>query len=94
MFFNLGILVPCVEKTLESLLKKLNNSVSAALNVNMLAQASTDSKKGVSGGPGKAVMPTIGQSAQFKANLWSGLERLMEDIYSICLKTSHLHKVS
>lgn len=45
------------------------------------------------GGPGKAVMPAPGQSVQFRASLWSNLEKLMDDIYHVCVQTSHLHKV-
>ena len=44
-------------------------------------------------GPGKAVMPGPGQSVQFRASLWSSLEKLMDDIYHACVQTSHLHKV-
>lgn len=45
------------------------------------------------GGPGKAVMPAPGQSVQFRASLWSNLEKLMDDIFHVCVQTSHLHKV-
>ncbi|RXG60114.1 Conserved oligomeric Golgi complex subunit 5 [Armadillidium vulgare] len=91
VFYNLGMLHSSVEKVLDNLIKHLNKSVTSALDVNYLTQLTQNTKKG--GAPGKAVMPTIGQSAQFRANLWAGLEKLMDDIYHICMKTSHLHKV-
>lgn len=90
VFHNLGILVPSVEKVLESLITRLNNSVSLSLDVNALTQVNQDTKKA---GPGKAIMPAPGQSAQFRASLWSNLEKLMDDIYHVCVQTSHLHKV-
>ncbi|XP_047499735.1 conserved oligomeric Golgi complex subunit 5-like [Penaeus chinensis] len=90
VFHNLGILVPSVEKVLESLITRLNNSVSLSLDVNALTQMNQDTRKA---GPGKAIMPAPGQSAQFRASLWSNLEKLMDDIYHVCVQTSHLHKV-
>ncbi|XP_071540441.1 conserved oligomeric Golgi complex subunit 5 [Panulirus ornatus] len=90
VFHNLGILVPSVEKVLDSLITRLNNSVSQTLDVNALMQMSQDTRKG---GPGKAIMPAPGQSVQFRASLWSNLEKLMDDIYHACVQTSHLHKV-
>lgn len=91
VFHNLGILVPSVEKVLDTLIARLNNSVSLSLDVNALAQMSQDTRKTV--GPGKAIMPGPGQSVQFRASLWSSLEKLMDDIYHACVQTSHLHKV-
>lgn len=91
VFHNLGILVPSVEKVLDTLIARLNNSVSLTLDVNALTQMSQDPRK--SSGPGKAIMPAPGQSVQFRASLWSNLEKLMDDIYHVCVQTSHLHKV-
>ncbi|KAG7169758.1 Conserved oligomeric Golgi complex subunit 5-like [Homarus americanus] len=90
VFHNLGILVPSVEKVLDSLIARLNRSVSLTLDVNALMQISQDTRKS---GPGKAIMPGPGQSVQFRASLWSNLEKLMDDIYHACVQTSHLHKV-
>ncbi|XP_045618166.1 conserved oligomeric Golgi complex subunit 5 [Procambarus clarkii] len=90
VFHNLGILVTSVEKVLDSLIGRLNKSVSLTLDVNALLQMSQDTRKS---GPGKAIMPGPGQSVQFRASLWSNLEKLMDDIYHACVQTSHLHKV-
>ncbi|KAK3848763.1 hypothetical protein Pcinc_044460, partial [Petrolisthes cinctipes] len=79
-----------VEKVLDSLITRLNKSVSLALDVHALMHISQDIRRG---GPGKAVMPAPGQSVQFRASLWSNLEKLMDDIYHVCIQTSHLHKV-
>ncbi|KAK3848762.1 hypothetical protein Pcinc_044460, partial [Petrolisthes cinctipes] len=90
VFHNLGVLVTSVEKVLDSLITRLNKSVSLALDVHALMHISQDIRRG---GPGKAVMPAPGQSVQFRASLWSNLEKLMDDIYHVCIQTSHLHKV-
>lgn len=90
VFHNLGILVPSVEKVLDTLITRLNKSVSQTLDVNSLLQVCQDTRKS---GPGKAIMPGPGQSVQFRASLWSNLEKLMDDIYHACVQTSHLHKV-
>ncbi|CAL4237049.1 unnamed protein product, partial [Meganyctiphanes norvegica] len=90
VFHNLGILVPSVEKVLDSLITRLNKSVSQSLDVNVLTAITDTNKKG---GPGKAIMPGPGNLAQFRASLWSNLEKLMDDIYHVCVQTSHLHRV-
>lgn len=90
VFHNLGILVPSVEKVLDALIARLNKSVSQSLDINVLTAINDTSKKG---GPGKAIMPGPGGSAQFRASLWSNLEKLMDDIYHVCVQTSHLHRV-
>lgn len=43
--------------------------------------------------PGKAIIPTMGQSVQFRSNLWLGLEKLMETITTVCMNAYQLHKV-
>lgn len=91
VFHNLGMLVPSVERVLNSLTSSINRSVANALDVNALLQMTQDNRRG--GGPGKAVMPAPGQSVQFRASLWSNLEKLMDDIFHVCVQTSHLHKV-
>lgn len=91
VFHNLGMLVPSVERVLNSLTSSINHSVATALDVHALLQMTQDNRRG--GGPGKAVMPAPGQSVQFRASLWSNLEKLMDDIFHVCVQTSHLHKV-
>lgn len=91
VFHNLGMLVSSVERVLTALTTSLNRSVASALDVNALLQMIQTTRKG--GGPGKAVMPAPGQSVQFRASLWSNLEKLMDDIFHVCVQTSHLHKV-
>lgn len=46
VFHNLGILVPSVEKVLDSLIARLNNSVAHTLDVHALIQMNQDTKKG------------------------------------------------
>lgn len=37
-----------------------------------------------SGGPGRAAMPTPGNTAAFRAALWTNLEKLMDQICAAC----------
>lgn len=36
------------------------------------------------GGPGRAAMPTPGNTAAWRATLWTRMEQLMDSIYSAC----------
>ena len=38
--------------------------------------------------PGVAAMPTPGNTAQFRASLWSNMEKLMDGIYSYCAQVN------
>ena len=36
------------------------------------------------GGPGRAAMPATGNTAAFRATLWTSMEKLMDSLYSSC----------
>lgn len=42
------------------------------------------------GAPGRAVMPTPGNTAAFRAALWTNLEKLMDQICAACGQVSNL----
>ncbi|XP_035530581.1 conserved oligomeric Golgi complex subunit 5-like [Morone saxatilis] len=45
------------------------------------------------GAPGRAVLPTPGNTAAFRAALWTNLEKLMDQICAACRQVQHLQKV-
>ena len=46
------------------------------------------------GGPGRAAMPSPGNTAALRANLWTNMEKLMDNIYSACAQVGRLSLVS
>ncbi|KAL6057170.1 hypothetical protein STEG23_030046, partial [Scotinomys teguina] len=44
-------------------------------------------------GPGRAAMPTPGNTAAFRASLWTNMEKLMDHICAACGQVQHLQKV-
>lgn len=44
------------------------------------------------GAPGRAIMPTPGNTAAFRAALWTNLEKLMDQICAACGQVSNLHR--
>jgi predicted nucleotidyltransferase len=38
-------------------------------------------------------MPVTGNTAAFRASLWTNMEKLMDSIYSSCAQVQHLQKV-
>ena len=89
VFFNLGQMGENVDKMRENMLKKIRATLKTALDVNSLTESDASSKKG----PGRALMPTTGQTAQFRSNLWTAYEKLMEQILEVCTKWHTLYKV-
>ena len=47
----------------------------------------------VAGAPGKASMPAPGNTAAFRATLWTNLEKLMDAVHAGCAQVQHLQKV-
>ncbi|XP_033119679.1 conserved oligomeric Golgi complex subunit 5-like [Anneissia japonica] len=86
VFHNLGCLKETVNKVVEGCKETLQKNIQDALNVKS-TQSQTKS------GPGRASMPLPGNTAAFRATLWTNLEKLMDQIYSACGQVQHLQKV-
>ncbi|KAG8439924.1 hypothetical protein GDO86_005914 [Hymenochirus boettgeri] len=56
----------------------------------MLTQTSQAVQRGA---PGRAAMPSPGNTAAFRAALWTNMEKLMDQIYAACVQVQHLQKV-
>lgn len=90
VFFNLQLLEPQVLRVVQKATEKLQESISSALSItNLTQQASVPATKG----PGKAAMPITGNSAPFRAALWTNTERVTDNIYDACCQIRHLEKV-
>ncbi|XP_022783449.1 conserved oligomeric Golgi complex subunit 5-like isoform X1 [Stylophora pistillata] len=90
VFYNLGSLVSKVNEVVDKVRENLINSVKEALDPNTLSQMQPNAG---TGGPGRAAMPTPGNTAAWRATLWTRLEQLMDSIYSACGQVHHLQKV-
>lgn len=92
VFHNLGCLQAIVEKVVKGCQDNLHKNIKSCLDVQTLSQ-NPSSAHGMKGGPGKAAMPLTGNTAAFRATLWTNMEKLMDSIYATCAQIQHLQKV-
>uniref|UniRef100_A0A4W5PF64 Conserved oligomeric Golgi complex subunit 5 n=1 Tax=Hucho hucho TaxID=62062 RepID=A0A4W5PF64_9TELE len=88
VFYNLGSLRETISGVVEGYRTTIQDNVTAALDIKGLTQPA-----GNRGAPGRAVMPTPGNTAAFRAALWTNLEKLMDQICAACGQVQHLQKV-
>uniref|UniRef100_A0A4W5L5L2 Conserved oligomeric Golgi complex subunit 5 n=1 Tax=Hucho hucho TaxID=62062 RepID=A0A4W5L5L2_9TELE len=88
VFYNLGSLRETISGVVEGYRTTIQDNVTTALDIKGLTQPA-----GNRGAPGRAVMPTPGYTAAFRAALWTNLEKLMDQICAACGQVQHLHKV-
>ncbi|XP_060548669.1 conserved oligomeric Golgi complex subunit 5 [Pantherophis guttatus] len=89
VFYNLGTLKVTIANVVEGYCTALEENVSSALDFKVLTQPSQAAR----GGPGRAAMPTPGNTAAFRAALWTNMEKLMDQICAACGQVQHLQKV-
>ncbi|CAO2586083.1 Conserved oligomeric Golgi complex subunit 5, partial [Lemmus lemmus] len=90
VFHNLGTLKDTVTNVVDGYCASLEDSINSALDVKVLTQPS---QSAVRGGPGRATMPTPGNTAAFRASLWTNMEKLMDHICAAYGQVQHLQKV-
>ncbi|XP_062611400.1 conserved oligomeric Golgi complex subunit 5-like isoform X4 [Saccostrea cucullata] len=90
VFHNLGSLHHIVERVIQNCIENLNKNVRTSLDAQSLAQQNVPRGRG---GPGRAAMPVTGNTAAFRASLWTNMEKLMDNIYASCAQVQHLQKV-
>uniref|UniRef100_A0A4W3HQM3 Conserved oligomeric Golgi complex subunit 5 n=1 Tax=Callorhinchus milii TaxID=7868 RepID=A0A4W3HQM3_CALMI len=90
VFYNLGSLKETISCVVDGYRVSLEENVSSALDVKMLTQPLQASTRG---GPGRAAMPTPGNTPAFRAALWTNMEKLMDEICAGCGQVQHLQKV-
>ncbi|XP_063164072.1 conserved oligomeric Golgi complex subunit 5 isoform X1 [Candoia aspera] len=90
VFYNLGTLKVTITNVVEGYCTSLEENISNALDIKVLTQPSQTAARG---GPGRAAMPTPGNTAAFRAALWTNMEKLMDQICAACGQVQHLQKV-
>ncbi|XP_076861700.1 conserved oligomeric Golgi complex subunit 5 [Brachyhypopomus gauderio] len=88
VFYNLGGLREMVSSVVEGYKSFVQDSITGALDIKVLTQPSN-----TRGAPGRAVMPAPGNTATFRAALWTNLEKLMDQICVACSQVQHLQRV-
>lgn len=89
VFHNLGSLSETVHKVLSDCEGNIRMNIRTALSVQLLSSVSANQARG----PGRASMPAPGNTAAFRATLWTNLEKLMDQLYATCGQVNHLQKV-
>ncbi|XP_069576367.1 conserved oligomeric Golgi complex subunit 5 [Brachyistius frenatus] len=88
VFYNLGSLRGTISSVVGGYRTMIEDNISSALDIKGLTQPSNPR-----GAPGRAVLPTPGNTAAFRAALWTNLEKLMDQICAACRQVQHLQKV-
>ncbi|XP_076023606.1 conserved oligomeric Golgi complex subunit 5 [Genypterus blacodes] len=88
VFYNLGSLRETISSVVKGYRTTIQDNVTSALDIKGLTQPINPR-----GAPGRAVLPTPGNTAAFRAALWTNLEKLMDQICAACRQVQHLHKV-
>ncbi|XP_041058299.1 conserved oligomeric Golgi complex subunit 5 isoform X2 [Carcharodon carcharias] len=89
VFYNLGTLKETIKSVVDGYQVSLEDTISSALDIKMLTQPI----QATSRGPGRATMPTPGNTPAFRAALWTNMEKLMDQICAACGQVQHLQKV-
>ncbi|XP_066266073.1 conserved oligomeric Golgi complex subunit 5-like isoform X1 [Branchiostoma lanceolatum] len=92
VFHNLGCLWARVDGVVTQRRDTLQTEVRKALDIATLSQQPAEQGR-KTGGPGRAAMPAMGNTAMFRATLWTNLEKLMDHIYAACSQVQHLQTV-
>ncbi|XP_014104365.1 PREDICTED: conserved oligomeric Golgi complex subunit 5 isoform X2 [Pseudopodoces humilis] len=90
VFHNLGTLKDTIANVVDGYCTVLEENIKNALDIKVLTQPSQAITRG---GPGRAAMPTPGNTAAFRAALWTNMEKLMDQICAACGQVQHLQKV-
>ncbi|KAF7661313.1 hypothetical protein LDENG_00264440 [Lucifuga dentata] len=88
VFYNLGSLRETISSVVEGYRTTIQDNVTSALDIKGLTQTANPR-----GAPGRAVLPTPGNTAAFRAALWTNVEKLMDQICAACRQVQHLQKV-
>ncbi|XP_008287166.1 conserved oligomeric Golgi complex subunit 5 isoform X1 [Stegastes partitus] len=88
VFYNLGSLRETISSVVGGYRTAIQDNIANALDIKGLTQPANPR-----GAPGRAVLPTPGNTAAFRAALWTNLEKLMDQICAACRQVQHLQKV-
>ncbi len=104
VFYSLGILTDKLSQTLKSneknfqkasneLLDTTNLTLSSTSASSMINSQSSASLSTTSQFPGRVNMPNVGSMSQFRAQLWSNVEKLMDLMYDSCAQILQLQQI-
>ncbi|MED6294204.1 Conserved oligomeric Golgi complex subunit, partial [Characodon lateralis] len=88
VFYNLGSLRETINFVVGGYQTTIKDKITKTLDIKGLMQPTNPR-----GAPGRAVMPTPGNTAAFRAALWTNLEKLMDQICAAYRQVQHLQKV-
>ncbi|KAM9309847.1 LOW QUALITY PROTEIN: conserved oligomeric Golgi complex subunit 5 [Pholidichthys leucotaenia] len=88
VFYNLGTLRETISSVVGGYRTAIQDNITSALDIKGLTQPTNPR-----GAPGRAVLPTPGNTAAFRAALWTNLEKLMDQICAACRQVQHLQKI-
>ncbi|XP_041832783.1 conserved oligomeric Golgi complex subunit 5 isoform X2 [Melanotaenia boesemani] len=88
VFYNLGSLRETIGSVVGAYRTTIKDNITSALDIKGLTQPANPR-----GAPGRAVLPTPGNTAAFRAALWTNMEKLMDQICAACRQVQHLQKV-
>ncbi|KAG7497670.1 conserved oligomeric Golgi complex subunit 5 [Solea senegalensis] len=88
VFYNLGSLRDTISGVVGGYHTTIQDNITNALDIKGMTQPANPR-----GAPGRAVLPTPGNTAAFRAALWTNLEKLMDQICAACRQVQHLQKV-
>ncbi|XP_064431481.1 conserved oligomeric Golgi complex subunit 5 isoform X2 [Mirounga angustirostris] len=81
VFHNLGTLKDTITNVVDGYCATLEEHINSALDIKVLTQPS---QSAVRGGPGRSTLPTPGNTAAFRASLWTNMEKLIDHICTVC----------
>ncbi len=103
VFYSLGVLGPKLsqakitnerqfQKRLNQLLDTTSLTLQSTGNSSSSSALSTTSSSSQLF-PGRATMPNVGAMGQFRANLWSNVEKLMDALFDSCAQVCQLQQI-
>jgi rRNA processing protein Gar1 len=87
VFFNLGTLDDRVQSIEQRLLDNFQSQITDYLDLKQLSKNKDPTN------PGRTTMPNIGNTPQFRALLWTNIEKILDLIYTYVAQLSNLARV-
>ena len=106
VFYSLGVLTNKLADALKSNEKNFQKTCTDLLDLKNVALTTTNSLTSSSASsaafnsstnasqfPGRSTMPTLGQSSQFRAQLWLNMEKLCDTLFDSCSQIYQLQQI-
>ncbi|CAF2646797.1 unnamed protein product [Rotaria sp. Silwood2] len=87
VFFNLGTLYDRIQSIEQRLLENFQTQISDYLDLKQLSKSKDPSN------PGRTTMPNIGNTPQFRALLWTNIEKILDLLYGYIAQLYNLARV-